>query len=386
MYRLTFTSLIASLLMCAGCASTPLHQRLDPVVPFDPALLSGVDVFGEPVASSEAPGHDVLAVDQPMNDFLTNNVGNQRVSVARFKRLMNALVSGGYFRGSYGSDLTNTAAQTFSTQSGNCLSYTNLLIALARAIGVNASYQLVKVPPVWDADSGLLIRNNHINVVLHGYRFNKGHSSQFVVDFNVLEPDPKYVREMVSDQYAKSLFYANLGVDAMRQDDQRMAFAHLKRAIELSPNNADLWINLGAFYSVNRAPSLAAQAYEHALVLDAGNKSALSGLGGAYDQLGQAQLAEHYFSRVRRFRDRNPQYHFAVAQLAFEQHRYEVALNALDVAIGLERRNGRFHFLRGLTETQMGKTDAARQSFRRARRYGRTKDLKEKYREFLATR
>ena len=119
--------------------------------------------------------------------------------------------------------------------------------------------------------------------------------------------------------------------------------------------------------------------YQVALELDPDNRGAISGLGRTHEQLGNLAEAEQYQDKVRRYRQRNPYYHFAIAQTEFDRARYAEALTAINTAIDLKYRNGRFHFLKGLTEYKLGDRESAQESFRRADRYGNYRDLKQRY-------
>lgn len=369
--------LIAScLLLTSACASIPKDPRLEPEYG---ALLSGDVVFGEPVSTDEVPGVDLLGVSEEMRAFIAAEVGDMRVPAVKFRRLFRGLNRDGYFTANYIADTTRTAAETFHYKSGNCLSYTSMFVALAREAGLDARYQIVRVPPNWDADSGYLIRYTHVNLVLKGFNYNAQTGEEFSVDFNDVLPDPDYPRKEISDERATSLFYANESVFHLRAGEMRKAFAYLKKAIDIAPDNADLWINLGAFYAKQGAYEQALSSYQVALRLDPGHRGAISGLGRTHEVLGNAAEAELYNDQVRRYRQRNPYYHFAIARTEFDRARYAEALTAINTAIDLKYRNGRFHFLKGLTEYKLGDLESAQHSFSRAERFGNYRDLKQRY-------
>jgi Flp pilus assembly protein TadD len=73
---------------------------------------------------------------------------------------------------------------------------------------------------------------------------------------------------------------------------------------------------------------------------------------------------------VRSYRQRNPYYHFAVAQSAFAEKRFDKTLVSINRAINIKGRDSRFYFLNGLAEQNLGDENAAKKSFAKARRYG----------------
>jgi tetratricopeptide (TPR) repeat protein len=367
--------------MLGGCA-TAWNPGVD--ADYSAELLSGVALFGEEVSSDELPDVDILALSEDMALFLQEEVGDSRIGNVRFRRMFNGLTKNGYFETAYRIGTTNTAAETFSDKSGNCLSYTSMFIALAREVGLNATFQIVEVPPTWDADSGFLIRYTHINVLMRGLMFNRSYGSEFSVDFNDVLPDPEYDRYEITDAEAASLFYGNRSVVLFRAGDHRPAFVLLKKALELSPDNADLWINLGAFYAKLSVHDHAIKAYQMALYADPYNQSALSGLSRTYEFVGATELANQYAMQVRRYRQNNPYYHYAIAQAEYENARYQKALVAINAALDLKFRNGRFHFLKGLTQRKLGEEQEAQASFRQATRFGNFGDLQLRYPEDVA--
>ncbi|HEX7034720.1 MAG TPA: tetratricopeptide repeat protein [Pseudomonadales bacterium] len=361
-------------LALAGCAAqTPflLTGGLD----YDKALLTGERLFGEPVPAHEPEG-DIAEPSQEMLDYIARVVPQRAGASRRFNVLFDQLHRDGLFDAVYSADQTLTAAQTFESRGGNCLSYTNMFVALARAAGLDARYQVVETPPSWDADAGFLIRYTHINVILKNVRLDHQPGYDVIVDFNVVHPDPDYPRRVVSDDYAESLFYANKSVSALRDNRVREGFAYLRRAIETAPNNVDLWINLGAFYATQGDYESAVDAYEVALQIEPRNKSVLSGLARSYYNMGDTEMAAVYERKVRYYRERNPWYHYALAQSAYEDADYEASLNHIDQAIDLRRRVARFHFLRGLVQNQLGDSAAARVSLEKAERFGLDRAVK----------
>ena len=125
-------------------------------------------------------------------------------------------------------------------------------------------------------------------------------------------------------------------------------------------------------------------AYQMALRADPNNQGAMSGLSRTYEFVGEAELANQYANQVRRYRQNNPYYHYAIAQAEYEKASYEKALVAINFALDLKFRNGRFHFLKGLTQQKLGEEEEAEASFRRATRYGNFRDLQLRYREDVA--
>ena len=76
-------------------------------------------------------------------------------------------------------EVTRTASGTFHDRQGNCLSFTMLFVALARAVDLYATLSSVDVPPTWSYD-GTVVVANHVNTVVR-----TGGGEETVVDFNI---------------------------------------------------------------------------------------------------------------------------------------------------------------------------------------------------------
>jgi len=351
---------------CTGMGGTRVE------VHYAPELIDGKAAFGHTVAA--APTQELLEVSPAMQQFIAEDVGKAQFAHTRFHRLMRKMVREGFFINQYDRSATFSAAETFDTKKGNCIAYTNMFIALAREARLEASYQLVHEPPRWEVESGFLLRANHINVHIKGVRLPGEFSNELSVDFNEVEPDDDSPREIISDAHAASMFYANLSVDHLHKDEYEAAFGYLKRAIQTAPTNIDVWNNLGALYSILEKDELAEQAYQVARSINARDKTAISGLVKVLRKQGRNEEAEGYHRLVIRYRDRNPYYHYAVAEQAFRSATYEEALTAIGQAIKLKRNNARFYALRAAAAQELGDEQLFAKSVRLQRRHGKDEE------------
>lgn len=362
--RLGTISLIAAICSgCAGVGSAPID------VQFPPALVDGTAAFGYTVPA--APAQDLLAVSPAMQAFIAEDVGEAPSAYARFHRLMRKMIREGFFINQYDRAATFSAAETFDIKKGNCIAYTNLFIALAREARLEASYQVVHEAPRFEVESGFLLRTNHVNVLLEGLRLPGQFGNELSVDFNDIEPDNDSRREVISDAYAASMFYANLSVDHLHLDEFEQAFAYLRRAIQTAPENIDVWNNLGALYSIMEKDALAEQAYQIARSINVRDKTAISGLVKVLLKQGRDDEAEGYRRLVLRYQSRNPYYHYAVAEQAFRSAAFDEALTAINQAIQLKRNNPRFYALRAATAQELGDEQLFAKSVRLQRRHSK---------------
>ncbi len=288
--------------------------------------------------------------------------------ISRLTRLREAMQQRGLFAIVYSGSSTRTAREVFHDRQGNCLSFTMLFVALARAAGLEARYQLVDVPRTFNSEGGVLIVDTHVNAAVLAPFGRK-----FYVDFNTANFREKYPIHAVSDRYALALFYNNLGAEALVRQDYPLSFAMLRESARTHADIPGTWVNLGVLYARHGFHEQAEVAELRALAADPGEHSALANLVAIYSALGETELADEYRQRIRRYRDVNPYYHFGVAQAAYDQKRFDDALISLRSAIRLKRDDDEFYMLQGRVFAQIGRPDRATASFARAKELAATR-------------
>ena len=189
----------------AGCVSLP-PGVFPPVAAAD--LLAGRGV----IAASEEPlpSADILQVSSGMHSFIDRQRRQEGFSRRPLEGLLIGMRREGLLQLEYDSLETLTAAETYYQRRGNCLSYTNLIIALAREIGLEARYQLVAAPEILEREKDAVLVYRHINALVQVHR-----GRRFEVDFNAERNRDEYERVLVSDDYARALYYSNLSALAI---------------------------------------------------------------------------------------------------------------------------------------------------------------------------
>jgi tetratricopeptide (TPR) repeat protein len=325
------------------------------------------------LAPPEAPivvptPEETLALDAEMEAFVAP-LKAVRQPRQRMQALIGALEARGMFSLEY-AEVTRTARGTFHDRQGNCLSFTILFVSLARAVGLQAAYQSVVVPPSWSND-GQVVVASHVNTTVR-----TGRGEETIVDFNIRPYQRDNRSRGVSDSYAIALFYTNLGAEAMLRNDYAAALVYLRAAAGVRPDIAGIWINLGVLYSRHGRYRHAEASYLRALDVDDDEPSALTNLALVYEALGEAELAAEYRNRVHGYRERNPYYHFALATRAYEARQFDDALTSLRKALRLKPDDHQFYELRGEVQAALGRSRDATQSFERARAYAAAEELR----------
>ncbi len=352
-----FTPALALAASLAGCATLPGDTpgaRLTPADLLEQSPIAG----GRELLPLPDPG--VLALDSDMRDFLARNVQPEGDDYSRLFQLISAVIAPGSFGIEYREE-TLTASGTFHTRAGNCLSFTNLFIALSRGVGLDASYQEVEIPPDWDLRADTLVLNRHVNASV-----DLGKVGEHVVDFNMASFRARYPRRRVSDARAEAHFFSNLGVERLQAGDALGAFRQFREALRQDQSLAAAWVNLGTLYWREDYPAHAEASYREALRGSPIDDVALSNLARLYAAEGRNAEAEALRRRVARHRMRNPYYRAALAREAYDATDYAAAVGHLKAAIRERPDEAQFHSLLGASYLQLGQGERARRAFREA--------------------
>ncbi len=312
-----------------------------------------------------------------MRAFVASDIAKIRNERLRVRALISKLGEYGYYTNFYDADLSRDAADTFARRQGNCLSYTNMFIALAREAGLDAQFEIVKTPPMYSVSKGVLEHQVHIRV--HVQLPLRSHRERYLtVDFNrrnIREFDGK----VISDQFAKSLHLANLAVEYWHDGHDQAAFSHMVRAIKLEPRHADHWTNLATFYKRRGKTTEALQLNRYALSLDRTHMVALSGVV----QHAHGEELSRARTMLKRQRTNNPYYQFALAQRAHAQDHLEDALHFVDQSLRLDNRNHQFFELKGKILQELEHFTEARENYQRALNFAPSEQEKQRYRRAL---
>jgi len=366
-YERVVSVVIVSLLL-AGCAAVSRHPGAR--IAMDRETL----LDGPPALAAPEPEVNVLALDDEMRAFVAENIPRNASDQRKTRLLLEALFADGEARLRYNRVKTYTAIETFHAMEGNCLSFTNLFVALAREAGLRAYYQEVETPATW-ADSGeLYISSRHINVLI-AYRLQDDQ----VVDFDIYNFKQAYHREQISDKAALAQYHNNMTIHWLLQEEPRKALAHQKLALKLAPMTGYMWTNLGVVYSRFGYPDYAEAAFLTALNYNRDGMLAANNLARLYEAQGKTELAAFYQQQAEASQRRNPFYLYALAKQHYANGEFPEARQELEDAISLQDTEHEFYQLLGLTELSMGEEDRARESFKLALEYARGPEEEDRY-------
>lgn len=367
------------LVWTAGCASLPrslYHLQVTPAELLAGAPL-GIAAMPPKVAAEPA---NVLALTPQMKAFVDAQVDRKSADNLKLNQLVSAIMGKKTFGVTY-DESTRTAADTFLTRRGNCLSFSNMFVAMARYVGLDAEFQEVEIPPDWTLDKETFVLNRHVDVYV-----DMGQLGSSVVDFNIEDFKTTYEMRIISDARALAHFYNNLGVERMQAGDKGAALWCLRTAIaEDEGRFSPAWTSLGTLYLRNGHPARAEAAYRQALEVNSSDLVAMSDLARLYGRIGDLDRAARYRKLVEHHRWRNPYYRYELARRAYADEHYDEAIGHLKYAARQRPKEDRFPHLLALCYLGKGDVAAARRWLARAEEVAATDALKRQYAAEIAT-
>jgi Flp pilus assembly protein TadD len=355
--RLIILGLAAAL---AGCSALPVVQPAEEAWLLAAAAAPDVDPA---TAHVEVPDEEsLLALTPQMQRFAEDAVAGLSNDNSRLRALLRAIVDPRQLGLQFDQTVTYTATQAFEHARANCLSFAALFIAMARHVDLDAHFNEVDVPPVWDMHGrDTLVLYKHVNALV-----SAGRGRWMAIDVFPEEYDISFPQRKISDRQATAQYYNNLAMGFLREDHLGAARRHLARAIAIAPDTSYLWGNLGASYRRAGQDAAAELAFVKAINIDPRDHVASSNAARLFADTGRPEIASRLERRAARFRKQNPYYRYRQALDAMAADQYASAKHHALAAIHLYGNEHRFHFLLGAVYRQLGDRERARQSFVRA--------------------
>lgn len=260
---------------------------------------------------------------------------------------------------------TYTAAEAFEHRRGNCVSFTNLFIALGRSVGVPLQAALIRRGNA-EVEGNLVVVNTHMVAV---YSDNDGST---LYDFARSRRDEILGLFLMDDLWISAIYHNNRGVEALRKERYEVASDHLTLSIRLAPEFTAAYGNLGVARRKQGRVEEALEIYNQALAVYDRDPTILNNLASLYQALGREQEARaaleaaklkdatpfvlitrgnlelaqgnvrkalKLYRRARRSGPDLAEPHLAIARLELQQGREKAARRALENALEIEPDN-----------------------------------------------
>ena len=322
--------LALGLALSAGCASLAR-----------PRLAYTADELRQEVAR-RAPAIDAaervvpFEVTEEQVALARRAVADARTARERARMLSEALFSPDYFGLRYAWSITAAAQDTLRAAQGNCLSLASVFVGLARAVGLEAYYMdaSVRVHETRFGGDGMVVNAGHVTALV------KDGDKDIALDFEQLGKIAWY--RVLSDVEALAHFYNNRGYDLIDRADEAgqpvdwAEVAHqFELAVEVVPEFAQAWNNLGIAHARQGLRDEAIADYRRAMARDPGLAAARNNLGLLYLEEGEVPAALAALREAARLEPRGSHIQYNLATARLRQGDRPGALEALRRALAL---------------------------------------------------
>ena len=395
-----------------GCATVPLPEvetvHIDKFSPY--IMPDGSKIY--PASINETvPDIDILAINDEIKNLLDEHVKNIRNYKDRLERLSEILDQKVHYDtldDIYG---IKTAQETFDTGTGNCLSFSNLFIAMSRYAGFRSKFSEIPTLPNWTRDGEVLFFTRHIgaSIDIPNYstqiiQLELSENSNRVISVNNSMRFYFAPSEMtrgtlrlntfnfttISDNRAFAQYYNNVGSKYLAEGNYPEAFRYFIKAIKTEPKLSFAWSNLGVIYRRNKQYTSAEAAYLQGLAVTQGSRDTsvltiMNNLANLYDTTDDMEKADFYKTRVASFREKNPYYQYVAGKTAYYDSHFEKSVDLFKRAIRLKDDEHLFYYGLALAYLETGEIKKAEFNISRAIKYSLDIRSKTYYENFLDT-
>ena len=268
---------------------------------------------------------------------------------------------------------THNATQTFRTRQGNCLSFVNLFVGVARRQRLNPFYVEVEDYQRWNYRNGVVVSRGHIVAGMY--------VDGNLATFDFLPYRPKSYRDFkpIDDLTATAHFYNNLGAEALMAGLDEDALPSLEIAVGLAPDFDKALNNLGIALLRTGQAERAVELYRHGLDLHPQNVPLLTNLARTYQELGRSEEAEELLAQLEEVSQTNPFFYVYRGDRALAAGDHGQALSYMRDALKIDSEVPEVHVGLARVYIAMGELKKAQHHVERALRLDATHAEARKY-------
>ena len=400
--------LIVLLFYLSGCATSPISNPRDISIDQFPEFINQDGSLITPGSiDSSIPDVEILALNEEIRSLLDDSIVGIKNPEQRLVALANIVAKKIRYDTRDDKFGTKTAIETFESGTGNCLSFVNLFISMARYARLESGYQDIQTPPNWVKNGEALFVTRHIGAFINYDIFGqRAYAIDLSGNKNVITLDGKksvfiapsldaagpevgsYLTKPIPDHLAFAQYYNNIGAQYLAEGNVGNAYRYFIKAIKTDPNLSFIWSNLGVVYLRNNQNDAAEKAYLQALSInkdkgDTSEMTIMSNMARMYSRIGNKERAAFYENEVISFRDRNPYYNFSKGKAAFSDGFYEESVRQFKEAIRKKDDEHLFHYALGLSYIKLNDFNNAEKSLKKAISYTWDEVIKKYYAQVL---
>jgi tetratricopeptide (TPR) repeat protein len=275
---------------------------------------------------------------------------------------------------------TRSAAEAYRTREGNCLSFVNLFVGLAREQSLAPFYVEVTDYQRWNHREGMVVSQGHIvaGIYLDGE----------LATYDFLPYRPKAYRNFkpIDDLTASAHYFNNLAAEALMRGDLPEARRMASVATGVAPGFIKAWNNLGVVQARSGHLEEALATYHQALEREPGNPTLLVNEARAYQQLGRTGEADTLLAQVEASNTDNPFFFVYEGEVALSRGDPQKALDYMVRALRQDTELPEVHV--GLVKVYLalGDLEKARHHLERALKLDATNEEALRYAKLMAAK
>jgi tetratricopeptide (TPR) repeat protein len=314
------------LVVASGCATTGANHRTLSDEWIGQAGAEGVIL--------ESP----LYLSPQSRSLVREKVGYAGTEKARLLKLVRFMTDADGLAFQYQTQSSLTAEKAFHDRRGDCMSYANLLVALARALDVPVRFvRITQLPVTWEA-GGRFFESSHMAVALGR---DAAWDQAVVVDFGNVHTSPWRfsLYDDVSDDQAFVLFQNNVAVQRMLAGDMATAERILRFFHHHSPRTPEVPNNLSLVLLHNGHDREALDLLEASVEQFPRFRPMFANAVQAARRVGDEALAKTLEARGRELLEDEPAWNFNEGMRSYHARSYSTAALRFEKALAADPDN-----------------------------------------------
>ncbi len=316
------------LVLASGCATTGAAQRTPTDAWIDEARTEGLVL--------ESP----LRITPQIRSLVREKVGYAGTEKSRLLKVVRFMAESDGLAFQYQTQSSLTAEKAFAARRGDCMSYANLLVALARSLDVPVRFvRITQLPVTWEA-GGRFFESSHMAVALGR---NASWDQAVIVDFGNVHTSPWRfsLYDDVSDEEAFVLFHNNVAVQRMLGGDMKHAEEILRFFHVHSPRTPEVPNNLSLVLLQDGKDREALDLLEASVEQFPRFRPLFANAVQAAHRIGDEDLAKTLEARGRELLQDEPAWNFNEGMRSYHARAYSTAALRFEKALSADPDNVR---------------------------------------------
>ena len=355
--------LLASLLLaaCTGLPLAPGNSAAATAALYADAQFADTRDAAAIVAAESA---SLFTLSAAMQQFIDAQVEPQVRRKGPSQALLDALYHQGRLGIVYDASRTRNAAQTFEARAGNCMSLVVMTSAIAKALGLDVTYQSAAVDDAWARSGDLLLISGHVNLTLGrrmGNRIGGLEGQSLTVDFLPPEQLRGLRTQAIDESRVRAMFLNNRAAEALLKSEGQAtasgateAYWWARAAVAADPDFAPAVNTLGVVYLRHGLLTRADAVFEALLARSPDDLRALGNRILVLQRLGRDGEATLLQARLARIEPEPPLHHFDRGRAALDRGELRLARDMFRRELGRGGDSAEVHHWLALALHRLG--------------------------------